>query len=66
MRLWGGRANLRTVSAHANRLVVELADGQRIDEAALLALGVLWLVVVPICLLLTILTPNKTLKPIQD
>ena len=36
----GGRANLRTVSAHANRLVVELADGKRIDEAALLALGV--------------------------
>jgi hypothetical protein len=32
----------------------------------LLVLGVLWLVVVPICLLLTILTPNKTLKPIQD
>jgi hypothetical protein len=32
----------------------------------LLALGVLWLVVVPIYLLLTIRTPNKTLKPTRD
>ena len=36
----GGRTNLKTAGAAANRLLVDLADGGRIDEPALKSLGV--------------------------
>jgi len=36
----GGRSNIRRISAHANRLSLELHDASGIDDASLRAAGV--------------------------